>query len=107
MFGGDADSRETEEVSEILIEADAVAGQSRSRDYGHPLPNHERIAAIWNVQLGSKLKEPITPREVALLMIGLKLAREVNTAKRDNLIDIAGYVKCIDMIDKEGESCAE
>lgn len=84
----------------ILQEADAVAGQDRSRDYGHPLPNHERIAAIWNVQIGPKLNSPITAREVALMMIGLKLAREVNTPKRDNLIDAAGYVKCVDMIDE-------
>ena len=87
------------ESQSVLAEADAVAGQDRSRDYGHPLVNHERIAAIWSVQLGCKLESPIEPREVALMMIGLKLAREVNTPKRDNLVDIAGYVKCVDMID--------
>lgn len=84
----------------ILVEADEIAGEDRSRDYGHPKQNHERIAAIWNVQLGDKLKQPIEAREVALLMIGLKLAREANTPKRDNLIDIAGYVKCVEMIDE-------
>ena len=84
----------------ILDEANAVAGEDRSRDYGHPRINHERIAAIWSVQLGPKLTSPITAREVALLMIGMKLAREVNTPKRDNLVDIAGYVKCIEMIDE-------
>lgn len=83
----------------ILAEADAVAGRDRSRDYGHPYDNHQRIAAIWNVQLGPKLSAPIEPREVALMMIGLKLAREINTPKRDNLVDMAGYVKCVDMID--------
>lgn len=86
----------------ILAEALEVAGKSRQRNYGHPLINHERIAAIWNVQLGKKLKEPITAREVALCMIGMKLAREVNTPKRDNLVDIAGYVNCLDLIDNAG-----
>jgi len=91
----------------ILAEADKVAGQSRSRDYGHPYQNHERIAAIWNVQLGPKLNAPIEPREVALMMIGLKLAREVNSPKRDNILDIAGYVKCVDMIDEwEASQCS-
>lgn len=85
----------------ILAEADSIASDDRSRDYGHPLINHQRIAGIWNVQLGEILKSPITPRQVALMMIGVKLAREANTPKRDNLIDIAGYVKCIDMIDAE------
>lgn len=83
----------------ILSEADEIAGESRSRDYGHPLINHQRIADIWTVQLGAILNRPLLPREVALMMIGLKLAREVNSPKRDNLVDIAGYVKCIDMID--------
>lgn len=87
----------------ILQEADHIAGETRSRDYGHPLINHERIAAFWNVQLAAKLREPIEPREVALMMVGLKLAREVNTPKRDNLVDMAGYIKCVDMIDRETE----
>lgn len=86
-------------MSDILKEADEIAGESRSRDYGHPLQNHQRIADIWNVQLGPKLNKPIEAREVALMMVGLKLAREVNTSKRDNLVDAAGYIKCIDMID--------
>lgn len=84
----------------ILEEAMRVAGESRQRDYGHPLENHKRIAAIWNVQLGKKLSAPIEPREVALMMIGLKLAREVNTPKRDNAVDIVGYVRCLDLIDQ-------
>lgn len=86
----------------ILAEADAIAGENRSRDYGHPLANHRRIAEIWNLQLERKLSAKITPREVALMMIGLKLAREINSPKRDNLIDAAGYIKCVDMIDEAG-----
>ena len=88
-------------MTSILEEADNIAGEDRSRDYGHPYLNHQRIAAIWNIQLGDILNSPITPRQVALMMIGVKLAREYYTRKRDNLIDIAGYVKCIDMIDAE------
>ena len=87
-------------MSTLLQEADAIAGQDRSRDYGHPYENHRRIAEIWSVQLGPILSRPILPREVALMMIGLKLAREVSTPKRDNLIDACGYAKCVDMIDE-------
>lgn len=85
----------------ILEIAQHIAGASRSRDYGHPYENHKRIADIWNTQLAPKLKPgyKIEPREVALMMIGLKLARETNTPKLDNLVDIAGYVQCLDMID--------
>lgn len=87
-------------MSTILQEADQIAGEDRSRDYGHPYENHRRIAEIWSTQLELILKRPILPREVALMMIGLKLAREIQTPTKDNKIDIAGYVKCLDMIDE-------
>jgi|DEB3_MinimDraft_2_1074329.scaffolds.fasta_scaffold00164_10 hypothetical protein len=87
-------------MSTILQEADQIAGENRSRDYGHPYTNHTRIAAFWSIQLEQILKRPILPREVALMMIALKLAREIETPKVDNLIDIAGYVKCVAMIDE-------
>ena len=86
----------------ILAEADRIAGECRSRDYGHPLDNHERIAAIWNVQLGPRLSAPITALDVAIMMVGLKLARLVNSPNhRDSLVDAAGYIKCADMIQTE------
>lgn len=91
----------------ILAEADNIAGEDRSLDYGHPLINHQRIAGIWNIQLAGILTEPITPRQVALMMIGVKLAREIHRAKRDNILDIAGYVKVIDCIDEEEKKFAE
>lgn len=90
----------------ILQEADEIAGQSRSRYYGHPFTNHQRIADIWNVIAEHYIKTPLTPRVVALMMIGLKLAREVNAKQRDNLVDIAGYVKCVDMIDEHIEKAS-
>lgn len=85
----------------ILEEALKVSGENRQRDYGHPLENHERIAAIWNVVLGPKLKEPITPEEVVWCMIGVKMAREVVTKKRDNAVDVVGYVNCLDLIQQK------
>ena len=87
-------------MSTLLQEADKIAGEDRSRDYGHPYDNCARIAAMWNTQLAPKLTTDITVREVALMMIALKLAREINSPKRDNLVDIAGYAKCADMVDE-------
>jgi hypothetical protein len=76
----------------ILEEAGQII-DNRQRDYGEPADNLRRIAEIWSVQLGRKLCAEITPRDVAMMMIGLKLAREVNTPKRDNCVDIAGYAE--------------
>lgn len=85
-------------MSTILQEADKIAGEDRSRDYGHPLENHQRIADFWNTYLGCVC---IEPQDVAMMMILLKVAREMNCHKRDNLTDIAGYVKCADMMNEK------
>lgn len=94
-------------MSTILQEADKIAGEDRSRDYGHPLENHQRIADLWNTYLGDRMDVPLYPREVAIMMILLKVAREMNSPKRDNLADIAGYVKCIDMMDEKEKAGRE
>ena len=75
----------------------------RGKDYGHPLPNHKRIAAIWTVIFADKLKpgEVIEPHEVVLAMMGTKLARLIETPNhRDSMVDQCGYADCMDIITK-------
>lgn len=91
--GGSGETTRTPR-GEILDEARELIHGERNVAYGSPTENFERIAGIWNVQLGDKLKAPITAQEVALLMIGVKLGRAVNQPKRDNFVDIAGYAAC-------------
>ena len=78
----------------ILDEAKEVVFGDREKSYDHPNRNFERTAAMLNGLLGEKLKAPITPTEVALVMIVLKLSREQHSHQRDNLVDIAGYAQC-------------
>jgi hypothetical protein len=59
----------------------------RNADYGHPLDNLERGAKIWSVIL----KTPVTAEQVALCMVGMKMAREVGNPKLDNTVDGIGY----------------
>jgi len=88
-------------VSDVLQRADKIAGQDRSRDYGHPAVNHRRIATLWNAWSQCKGYEArFTPSDVATLMILLKIARHIETPKDDNIVDIAGYAKCLAMIDE-------
>jgi hypothetical protein len=75
-----------------------VNGDRRS-DYGHPLDNFGDIAAIWSVIL----RVPVTAEQAALCMVGLKLARQANKGKRDNLVDLAGYTQVVEMIGTERE----
>jgi hypothetical protein len=85
----------------ILDEALRITSGARRRDYDAARPNHERIAALWNAYLGLR-KNPggdLSPSDVATCMLLLKLARHVYTPKRDNLVDIAGYARCIAQIE--------
>lgn len=87
-------------MTDILRRADAIAGADRARDYGHPRDNFRRIADLWNAYVSHMPDDQpgITPEDVAAMMILMKIARQQHTPKDDNLVDIAGYVKCWDML---------
>lgn len=83
----------------ILDEAKAVLADRRAR-VDDPQGNFARIAAIWSVVFG----HPVTPKQVALAMIGVKLGRECYRPWRDNLVDLAGYAQCADELDRREET---
>jgi hypothetical protein len=84
----------------ILDEAKRLVYGDRCNDYGHPADDYAKVAKIWTGILLPKLKEgvEITPVDAALCMVGIKIAREANRPKRDNLVDGAGYFAVIERI---------
>ena len=73
---------------EDLLKAALDAVTVRGSAYGDAYTNHKRIADIWSVILEIKVR----PDQVAPMMIGVKLARLVETPDhQDSYIDIAGY----------------
>lgn len=86
----------------ILQEADKLTMGDRQRDYDHPLPNFERIATLWNAYMQCRpfieTYSGFTADDVGAMMILMKLARDVKTPKRDNLTDICGYARCMEMV---------
>ena len=76
------------------LAADAVQAVTgpRQRDYAHPRINFQRIADLWTPILGTR----VTPEQVALCMIQVKVAREMNRHTRDNLVDLIGYTLTLD-----------
>lgn len=80
-----------------LEEALRLTTGDRQSSYGHPLQDFTRTAGLWTALL-SLQSRPITPEEVALCLVMLKASREMNKHKRDNLVDMAGYVNCLDML---------
>ena len=78
----------------ILEEASEIIKGDRREAYGPVEQSFKESAAIWSVVL----KTPVTPQQVALCMIGLKLQREANSAKRDNRTDLLGYTLLLDQL---------
>ena len=81
---------------EFLQRVAQLVCQDRNRQYGDPEDNFRNIAAIWNVVLVPKLKEPLGAQDVAVAMVGLKLGRYPSNPRHlDNLLDGAGYLACL------------
>lgn len=90
----DAETLQPVAEESILHEAHRLVHGDRGEDYGHPYDDFSRTARIWSAILGVD----VTPQQVALCMIGLKISREVHRPKRDNRTDIAGYAETLDMV---------
>lgn len=87
----------------VLEEAQRLVHGDRGADYGHPIHDFSRTGRIWGAVLSKWAietdgAEPVPPELVALCMVGVKMSREVNKAKRDNRVDIAGYTETLDMV---------
>lgn len=84
-------------LSDCLTEAASVVKGEREASYGPAERNLSRIAELWS----SYLDHPITSRNVAVMMILLKAARDAHKTKHDNMVDICGYAYLADILDKE------
>lgn len=67
----------------------AVRGIKR-QEYGPLQQSFECLAKAWS----SILKRDVTPRQVCLCMASLKLVRESEAHKDDNVLDFYGYTIC-------------
>lgn len=81
----------------ILEEAKRIVHGERGENYGHPFEDFSRTAQIWSAVLDID----VTPEQVALCMVGVKISREVNRPKRDNIVDGAGYFETLEMVKQE------
>lgn len=87
----------------LLAQAqDIITGQRRD-DYGPVSESFNQIAAIWTAILG----HPVTAHDVALCMIGLKVARATNGYHFDSFLDIAGYAGCAELLNDEAKESSD
>jgi len=84
----------------LLDEAKRITTRDRQSDYGHPSDDFARTAMLWTGILAGRLREGqfVSPMDVPLCMIAVKLARQAHRHKRDNLVDIAGYARTAAMV---------
>jgi hypothetical protein len=96
MTSGNEETPTTNESTtlrvEALREAARIISGERNKQYGNPEDNFERTAKIWSVILGIE----ITNEDVAMMMVGLKVARYASKSgfQPDTWVDIAGYAAC-------------
>lgn len=80
--------------TEILTEAERIINGPRRESYGDAQNSFKKIAIGWEEIIG----HPVNPSQVALCMIWLKMCREINSPKKDNRVDIAGYTALLDIL---------
>lgn len=89
----------------ILDEAMRLTSEDRNTAYGHPRDNFGNIALSMTAYLRAAgvLRDgaEITARHVGWLMTLTKAMRDANMPKRDNLVDAAGYVRCIERLEEK------
>jgi hypothetical protein len=87
----------------VLQEAERLINGDRQQAYGSAAKSFERIAAFWHAYLKHKLKdtEHIEPKDVAAMMILMKVSRSVTSSKRDNWVDAAAYAELGSQLDTE------
>ena len=74
--------------TEAMLELAADILSDRSKTYGDPRTSMATIAARWSITLG----HAVTPAQVVLCMMDLKLARlRRDPAHRDRMVDLIGY----------------
>lgn len=108
--------RPAEILSHVLDEAKKIVYGRAQANYGHPRENCAAIAAMWDAYLIRRgvipeSSEGLVPRDVANMMVLMKVARDAEVFKHDNSVDIAGYAEVGERVNEVsaegGEAYAE
>jgi hypothetical protein len=81
--------------ADLLTQASQLVSDTRAATHGDAHRNHWNIARLWNAFLSIRPEpaDPLSPRDVALMMALLKVARtQLGDHNADDYVDAAGYV---------------
>ena len=74
--------------------AKRLTSYDRQVDYGSPIEDFTKQAKMWGAILGVS----VTPQQIAMCMIAVKLSRLTNSPRhKDSVVDIVGYARCLDL----------
>lgn len=82
-------------AADLLAQASQLVSDTRAATHGDAHTNHWNIARLWNAFLSIRPEpaDPLSPRDVALMMALLKVARtQLGDHNADDYVDVAGYV---------------
>lgn len=90
-------------MSTIFEEAEALVSGVRREKYGHPLDNHSATATMWRTYLERKFGHTIdlSAEDVCWLNVLQKIVREANSEQHDNLVDVAGFTRNVELVQEE------
>lgn len=93
-------ARSTADPASILLEAHALVHGDRGANYGHPIEDFTRSAAIASILLKDKLLPGVTlgADDIPKIMIAVKLSRLCHAFKWDSVVDVAGYCETWGMV---------
>jgi len=86
-------------VNAIDLAKDIIYGD-REETYGHPSKNLVSIAQLWTIYLHQKYGSNVivNAEDVCWMMNLLKMTRQMNSSKQDNVVDAIGYLALIDRL---------
>lgn len=91
--------------AETLIEAFELITGPRNDDYSHPEEDYRRVAQIFHALTGVALDVD----QAIMFMVSVKLARLTHNLDKggwhhDSLVDAAGYLGCLAMVQARREA---
>ncbi len=98
---------DNKQTGSILTEAESIVNGARATDYESAKESFGKIATMASLMLNKTEKESLlhdctlTDTIVCKVLMAVKLTREANKHKRDNLVDLSGYAELLNRLEAE------